>query len=130
MNTNEQTFYRLLNVGETIKRTDERYFNGEWELTPRLDVNDVIQSNFIPFRRRILTPTDSPTLIPFDLEKAKAGAKLVTREGETDVEYLTDKMSQPGNVGVRFRDSFLRYKTNGSYCSDDTQTPQDLFIQE
>ena len=84
------------------------------------------------------TKEQKPTvrIVPFDIEKAKQGAKIVTRDGH-DVRILCyDRHSDiyPIVAIVQSKDSredeIISYTTDGKYFNDDDETGDDLFIKE
>lgn len=75
-------------------------------------------------------------IVPFDIEKAKQGAKVVTRDGH-DVRILCyDRHSDiyPIVAVVQIEDSredeIISYTNDGKYFNDDDETGDDLFIKE
>jgi hypothetical protein len=65
---------------------------------------------------------------PFDLEKAKAGVPLITRDGRPVVWGAYNPNAVPGEAIVGWVDgAMLTYYENGNYYSD-TASENDLFI--
>lgn len=137
MNTNEQDYRFLKPNIDTIKASDEWPENelnsGEWRKAPSNIVGKTLHSSWPIYRRRILPPTDAPTLLPFDLKKAKAGAKLVTRDGR-EAKFLTDERFNVNRPLVVLQGGEISYRTvNGRvYMQTEEQFNDnlDLFIQE
>jgi hypothetical protein len=70
--------------------------------------------------------TPQPTLLPFDLAKALAGAPVVTRDGHVVTELTLDKQQWPvrGVVDLLVR----RWTKRGFYYVDDEPFKLDLFL--
>lgn len=73
----------------------------------------------------------TPSLIPFDLEKAKVGAKLVTRDGRIVTEFKHFESSRSGieyPVIAVVSGNPERYSETGRYDYSEEYCPLDLFL--
>lgn len=68
-------------------------------------------------------------LIPFDIEKAKAGAKVVTRD-EREVEIVKWNMGKDFPILGVIGDDVYRWHDNGRWSNIQDEVNKDLFIQE
>lgn len=67
---------------------------------------------------------------PFNLERALAGDKVITRDGREVVQlFYADKASEDNEKVIAVVDGIIeKYQTNGAYYSHETEYRHDLFM--